>query len=194
MGLSIKADFAELQGANGAENFGRLMSIFMWVYAVLQPGQRLYRRPHQPQMAYCFQPRRLVRRHAGDGARPRLPDTLLAARGDGRERGVLHSRRAVAHRGLSSRRDALAGGGHSHERHLSRPGARRRRRLGGAGHLLARGVRRCGVIGVGYAIVLCFFLRERNDRDTVPLSSGGEGSILPRDKTLRASTGVASCF
>jgi len=28
MGLSISADFTELQGASGAENFGRLMSIF----------------------------------------------------------------------------------------------------------------------------------------------------------------------
>src|SRR5580704_2358755 len=34
MGISIKADFAELQGASGAENFGRLMSVFMWIYAI----------------------------------------------------------------------------------------------------------------------------------------------------------------
>ena len=37
MGLSIKADFAELQGVSGAENFGRLMSIFLWVYAFCSP-------------------------------------------------------------------------------------------------------------------------------------------------------------
>jgi MFS family permease len=37
MGLSISADFAELQGASGAENFGRLMSIFLWIYAFCSP-------------------------------------------------------------------------------------------------------------------------------------------------------------
>jgi len=37
MGISIRADFAELQGLDGAENFGRLMSIFMWVYAICSP-------------------------------------------------------------------------------------------------------------------------------------------------------------
>jgi len=37
MGLSIKADFPELRGASGAENFGRLMSIFMWIYAFCSP-------------------------------------------------------------------------------------------------------------------------------------------------------------
>jgi MFS family permease len=57
--------------------------------------------------------------------------------------------------------------------------------LGGAGGWVAQDISwraafgSCGVLGVGYAIVLCFFLRERNDRDAVPVSSGGEGSILP---------------
>lgn len=37
MGLSLKADFVELQGPAGGENFGRLMSIFMWVYALCSP-------------------------------------------------------------------------------------------------------------------------------------------------------------
>ena len=37
MGLSIKADFAELQGPAGAENFGRLMSVFLWIYACCSP-------------------------------------------------------------------------------------------------------------------------------------------------------------
>ena len=34
MGLSIKADITELQSA---ENFGRLMAVFMWVYALCSP-------------------------------------------------------------------------------------------------------------------------------------------------------------
>ena len=34
MGLSIKVDIIELQSA---ENFGRLMAIFMWVYAICSP-------------------------------------------------------------------------------------------------------------------------------------------------------------
>jgi MFS family permease len=39
----------------------------------------------------------------------------------------------------------------------------------------------CGVIGVGYAIVLCFFLRERNDRDASDerrMTSDMEGAQL----------------
>src|ERR1043166_10072951 len=46
MGLSIKADIVELQSA---QNFGRLMTIFLWVYAFCSPlggavGDRLNRK------------------------------------------------------------------------------------------------------------------------------------------------------
>jgi MFS family permease len=37
MRLSLSADFPALQGAAAAENFGALMSIFMWVYALSSP-------------------------------------------------------------------------------------------------------------------------------------------------------------
>ena len=37
MGISIRVDFPELRGPDGAENYGRLMSIFMWIYAFCSP-------------------------------------------------------------------------------------------------------------------------------------------------------------
>ena len=61
---AMAVDITELQSA---ANFGRLMGVFsldIWLY---EPYSRNGGRPHEPQMAYCWQFVCMVGRHLSDG-------------------------------------------------------------------------------------------------------------------------------
>ena len=74
-------------------NWGTILALFKWVYAVPQPDRRLPRRPLQPPPRHRRQPARLVGGHLDDGARHHLRAAARDPRADGHQRGVLHSRR-----------------------------------------------------------------------------------------------------
>ena len=186
MGLSIKTDFAELQGANGAENFGRLMSIFMWVYACCSPvsgfiADRINRKWLIVFSLGVWSAVTLAMGHVHDYQKLYW---LRAAMGVSEAFYIPAGLSLIAdyHRGATR---SLAIGIHMSGIYLGQA-------LGGVGGWVAQDISwraafgSCGVIGVGYAIVLAIFLREQNDRNSVPLSSGSEGSIL----TVKNFSGV----
>jgi MFS family permease len=179
MGLSISADFAELQGASGAENFGRLMSIFLWIYAFCSPLSGL--------IADRVNRKWLIVFSLG------IWSAVTLAMGQVHDYQTLYWLRATMgmseafyipaglsliadyHRGATR---SLAIGIHMSAIYLGQA-------LGGVGGWIAQDISwrvafgSCGIIGVGYAIVLAFFLRERNNRNEVAPPSDRGGSILP---------------
>jgi MFS family permease len=165
MGLSIKADFAELQGANGAENFGRLMSIFMWVYACCSPASgfiadRINRKWLVVFSLGVWSAVTLAMGHVHDY---QMLCWLRAVMGVSEAFYIPAGLSLIAdyHRGATR---SLAVGIHMSGIYLGQA-------LGGVGGWVAQDISwraafgSCGVIGVGYAIVLAIFLRERNDRE-----------------------------
>ena len=179
MGLSISADFAELQGASGAENFGRLMSIFLWIYAFCSPLSGL--------IADRVNRKWLIVFSLG------VWSAVTLAMGQVHDYQTLYWLRAVMgmseafyipaglsliadyHRGATR---SLAIGIHMSAIYLGQA-------LGGVGGWVAQDISwrvafgSCGIIGVGYAIVLAFFLQEKNNRHEVAVSPDRGGSILP---------------
>ena len=179
MGLSISADFAELQGASGAENFGRLMSIFLWIYAFCSPLSGL--------IADRVNRKWLIVFSLG------VWSAVTLAMGQVHDYQTLYWLRAVLgmseacyipaglsliadyHRGATR---SLAIGIHMSAIYLGQA-------LGGVGGWIAQDISwrvafgSCGIIGVGYAIVLAFFLQEKNNRHEVAVSPDRGGSILP---------------
>ena len=179
MGLSISADFAELQGASGAENFGRLMSIFLWIYAFCSPLSGL--------IADRVNRKWLIVLSLG------VWSAVTLAMGQVHDYQTLYWLRATMgmseafyipaglsliadyHRGATR---SLAIGIHMSAIYLGQA-------LGGVGGWVAQDISwrvafgSCGIIGVGYAIVLAFFLQEKNNRHEVAVSSDRGGSILP---------------
>ena len=179
MGLSISADFAELQGASGAENFGRLMSIFLWIYAFCSPLSGL--------IADRVNRKWLIVFSLG------VWSAVTLAMGQVHDYQTLYWLRAVMgmseafyipaglsliadyHRGATR---SLAIGIHMSAIYLGQA-------LGGVGGWIAQDISwrvafgSCGIIGVGYAIVLAFFLQEKNNRHEVAVSPDRGGSILP---------------
>jgi len=179
MGLSIKADFTELQGANGAENFGRLMSIFMWIYAFCSPVSGIIADRVNRKWLVVFS---LAVWSAVTLAMGRVHDYqtlywLRATMGVSEAFYIPAGLSLIAdyHRGATR---SLAVGVHMSGIYLGQA-------LGGVGGWVAQDISwraafgSCGVIGVGYAIVLSIFLRERNDRNPVAAAVGCEAPILP---------------
>ena len=179
MGLSISADFAELQGASGAENFGRLMSIFLWIYAFCSPLSGL--------IADRVNRKWLIVFSLG------VWSAVTLAMGQVHDYQTLYWLRAVMGMseafyipaGLSLIADYHRGATRSLAIGIHMSGIYLGQALGGVGGWVAQDISwraafgSCGIIGVGYAIVLAFFLRERNSRDEVAASPDRGGSILP---------------
>jgi MFS family permease len=179
MGLSISADFAELQGASGAENFGRLMSIFLWIYAFCSPlsGFIADRVNRKWLIVFSLGVWSAVTLAMGQVHDYQTLYWLRAVMGMSEAFYIPAGLSLIAdyHRGATR---SLAIGIHMSAIYLGQA-------LGGVGGWVAQDISwrvafgSCGIIGVGYAIVLAFFLRERNNRDEVAVSPDRGGSFLP---------------
>ena len=179
MGLSISADFAELQGASGAENFGRLMSIFLWIYAFCSPLSGLIadRVNRKWLIVFSLGVWSAVTLAMGQVHDYQTLYWLRATMGMSEAFYIPAGLSLIAdyHRGATR---SLAIGIHMSAIYLGQA-------LGGVGGWVAQDISwrvafgSCGIIGVGYAIVLVFFLRERNNRNEVALPPDRGGSILP---------------
>ena len=176
MGLSIKMDITELQSA---EKFGQLMAIFMWVYALCSPlggliADRINRKWLIVASLGIWSGVTLLMGHAQGF--PQLY-WLRAIMGVSEAFYIPAGLALIAdyHRGTTR---SLAVGIHMSGIYLGQA-------LGGVGGWVAQDISwraafgSCGFIGVGYAVVLCLFLRERTDTASVPLSAGDERSVLP---------------
>jgi MFS family permease len=182
MGLSISADFAELQGASGAENFGRLMSIFLWIYAFCSPLSGF--------VADRVNRKWLIVFSLG------VWSAVTLAMGQVHDYQTLYWLRAVMGMseafyipaGLSLIADYHRGATRSLAIGIHMSGIYLGQALGGVGGWVAQDISwraafgSCGIIGVGYAIVLAFFLQEKNSRDEVAASPDCGGSFLPVKK------------
>lgn len=179
MGLSISADFAELQGASGAENFGRLMSIFLWIYAFCSPLSGLIadRVNRKWLIVFSLGVWSAVTLAMGQVHDYQTLYWLRATMGMSEAFYIPAGLSLIAdyHRGATR---SLAIGIHMSAIYLGQA-------LGGVGGWIAQDISwraafgSCGIIGVGYAILLSFFLREKNNRNEVAVSPDRGGSILP---------------
>ena len=179
MGLSISADFAELQGASGAENFGRLMSIFLWIYAFCSPLSGLIadRVNRKWLIVFSLGVWSAVTLAMGQVHDYQTLYWLRATMGMSEAFYIPAGLSLIAdyHRGATR---SLAIGIHMSAIYLGQA-------LGGVGGWVAQDISwrvafgSCGIIGVGYAIVLAFFLQEKNNRHEVAVSPDRGGSILP---------------
>jgi MFS family permease len=179
MGLSISADFVELQGASGAENFGRLMSIFLWIYAFCSPLSGL--------IADRVNRKWLIVFSLG------VWSAVTLAMGQVHDYQTLYWLRATMGMseafyipaGLSLIADYHRGATRSLAIGIHMSGIYLGQALGGVGGWVAQDISwraafgSCGIIGVGYAIVLAFFLREKNNPDEFAASPNRGSSILP---------------
>ena len=178
MGLSIKADFTELQGLNGAENFGRLMSIFMWVYAFCSPvsGFVADRVNRKWLIVFSLTVWSAVTLAMGRVHEYQALYWLRAAMGVSEAFYIPAGLSLIAdyHRGATR---SLAIGIHMSGIYLGQA-------LGGVGGWVAQDVSwraafgSCGLLGVGYAVVLCLFLRDSRDPAAGPLATGTESPML----------------
>lgn len=161
MRLSIKVDIVELQSAQGAEYFGWLMAIFLWVYAVCSPvGGAIADRINRKWLivaslgvwsavtllmglAHNFNQLFVLRGLMGLSEALYMPAGLALI--------------ADYHQGPTR---SLAVGAHLSGVYMGQA-------LGGIGGWVAQEVSwraafvGCGAIGVAYAVVLMVFLRER---------------------------------
>ena len=179
MGLSISADFAELQGASGAENFGRLMSIFLWIYAFCSPLSGLIadRVNRKWLIVFSLGVWSAVTLAMGQVHDYQTLYWLRATMGMSEAFYIPAGLSLIAdyHRGATR---SLAIGIHMSAIYLGQA-------LGGVGGWVAQDISwrvafgSCGIIGVGYAIVLAFFLQEKSNRHEVAVSPDHGGSILP---------------
>ena len=179
MGLSISADFAELQGASGAENFGRLMSIFLWIYAFCSPLSGLIadRVNRKWLIVFSLGVWSAVTLAMGQVHDYQTLYWLRATMGMSEAFYIPAGLSLIAdyHRGATR---SLAIGIHMSAIYLGQA-------LGGVGGWIAQDISwrvafgSCGIIGVGYAIVLAFFLQEKNNRHEVVVSQDRGDSVLP---------------
>jgi len=179
MGLSIRADFPELQGAAGAENFGRLLSIFMWIYAVCSPlsGVIADRSNRKWLVVFSLGVWSAVTLAMGQVHDYPTLYWLRAAMGVSEAFYIPAGLALIAdyHRGATR---SLAVGIHMSGIYLGQA-------LGGIGGWVAQDISwraafgSCGVIGVLYAIVLSIFLREQTNRGALRCE---ESSVLPVKK------------
>jgi MFS family permease len=181
MGLSIKADFAELQGPAGAENFGRLMSVFMWIYACCSPVSGIIADRINRKWLVVFS---LGVWSAVTLTMGRVHDyqTLYWLRA---AMGVSEAFYIPA--GLSLIADCHRGGTRSLAIGIQMSGIYLGQALGGVGGWVAQDISwraafgSCGIIGVIYALVLSVFLRENGGRNAVasPRKELATGSANP---------------
>jgi len=183
MGLSIRADFVELQGGAAAENFGRLMSVFMWVYACCSPVSGLVADRVNRKWLIVFS---LAVWSAVTLAMGQVQDYqtlywLRAAMGVSEAFYIPAGLSLIAdcHRGATR---SMAIGVHMSGLYLGQA-------LGGVGGWVAQDISwrvafgACGLIGVGYAVVLSFFLQERTDRAVLAFSPAADGRMGGAKKT-----------
>ncbi len=179
MGLSIKADITVLQSA---EKFGQLMAIFMWVYAFCSPlggfiADRLNRKW-------------LIVASLG------IWSAVTLLMGQAHDFHQLYSLRAIMGlseafympAGLALIADFHRGSTRSLAVGVHLSGVYMGQALGGVGGWVAQEISwraaffGCGVIGVSYAFVLMFFLRER-EHDALPAvgassKTADDGSVV----------------
>ena len=173
MRISISPDFAELHGADAAQNFGGLMSIFMWVYAICSPfsGAIADRINRKWLIVFSLGVWSAVTLAMGQVHDYQTLYWLRAAMGVSEAFYIPAGLALIAdyHRGATR---SLAIGIHMSGIYLGQA-------LGGLGGWIAQDISwraafgSCGVVGVAYAVVLMFFLRERIDR------TAGDGEHTP---------------
>ncbi|HEY4416501.1 MAG TPA: MFS transporter [Verrucomicrobiae bacterium] len=180
MGLSISADFTELQGEHAAENFGRLMSIFLWVYAFCSPVSGL--------IADRVNRKWLIVFSLG------VWSAVTLAMGHVHDYPTLYWLRALMGvseafyipAGLSLIADYHRGATRSLAVGIHMSGIYLGQALGGVGGWIAQDISwraafsSCGFIGVAYALVLALLLSEQK----------GHGAITPLHRE-NSSTGLA---
>jgi len=179
MGLSIKADFAELRGPAGAENFGRLMSVFMWIYACCSPLSGL--------IADRVNRKWLIVFSLG------VWSAVTLAMGQVHEYHTLYWLRAIMGvseafyipAGLSLIADCHRGATRSLAIGIHMSGLYLGQALGGVGGWVAQDISwraafgSCGIGGVAYAIVLMLFLREHGEHGaTAPAREAANSGAL----------------
>ncbi|HEY5915138.1 MAG TPA: MFS transporter [Verrucomicrobiae bacterium] len=176
MGLSIKADIVELQSA---ERFGQLMAIFMWVYAFCSPvGGAIADRINRKWLivaslgiwsavtllmgwAIDFQQLYILRGIMGVSEAFYIPAGLALI--------------ADYHPGATR---SLAVGAHMSGIYMGQA-------LGGVGGWVAQEVSwrtafvSCGALGVGYAVVLILFLREKRGEPGAGMGPGSQSLSAP---------------
>lgn len=177
MGLSIKADFLELQGAAGAENFGQLLAVFMWVYAFCSPASGwLADRVNRKWLIV---------------ASLAVWSAVTLAMGAVHAYSTLYWLRAAMGvsealyipAGLSLIADYHPGATLSLAVGIHMSGIYLGQALGGVGGWVAQDISwraafvSCGLLGVGYALVLAVFLKEKSVPAAVAgkLSANGNG-------------------
>jgi MFS family permease len=190
MGLSIKADFAELQGIHGAENFGRLMAIFMWIYAFCSPVSGVIADRVNRKWLIIFSLGVWSAATLGMG---RVHDfqTLCWLRG---AMGVSEAFYLPA--GLSLIADFHPGVTRSLAVGVHMSGIYLGQALGGVGGWIAQDISwraafgSCGVIGVVYAFILMLFLREHRENNLVADTEETARQSPPRRAATGSETGV----
>jgi MFS family permease len=190
MGLSIKADIVELQSAR---NFGWLMAIFLWVYALCSPvggaiADRLSRKWLIVASLAVWSSVTLLMGRAANFHQ------LFALRGIMGVSEALYMPAALAliadyHRGPTR---SLAVGAHLSGVYMGQA-------LGGIGGWVAQEVSwraafaGCGVIGVVYALVLIMFLRD-TDRGTPQGTASTSATSAAVGVDWRAFVILILCF
>lgn len=165
MRLSLSPDFPELHGADAAQNFGRLMSVFMWVYAVCSPfsgliADRVNRKGLIVFSLAVWSAVTLAMGHVHDF------QTLYWLRA---AMGISEAFYIPA--GLSLIADFHPGATRSLAIGIHMSGIYLGQALGGLGGWVAQDISwrtafgSCGLIGVFHAGVLLLFLRETDARD-----------------------------
>ena len=190
MGLSIKADIVELQSA---ENFGRLMAIFLWVYAFCSPvggaiADRLNRKWLIVASLGVWSTVTLL---MGQAANFHQLYALRAIMGVSEALYMPAGLALIAdyHRGPTR---SLAVGAHLSGVYMGQA-------LGGIGGWVAQTVSwraafvGCGAIGVAYALVLMIFLRE-TDRDTGEKTSSTSAPRAAAGVNWRGFVILLLCF
>jgi MFS family permease len=165
MRLSLSADFTELHNLSAAENFGALMSVFMWVYAICSPfsGVIADRVNRKWLIVFSLGVWSAVTLAMGQVHDYQTLYWLRAAMGVSEAFYIPAGLALIAdyHRGATR---SLAIGIHMSGIYLGQA-------LGGVGGWIAQDVSwraafgSCGVIGVVYAFVLIFFLRENRENN-----------------------------
>lgn len=179
MRISMSPDFPELHGLQAAENFGRLMSVFMWVYALCSPVSGV--------IADRVNRKWLIVASLG------IWSAVTLAMGHVNNFQTLYWLRAVMGvseafyipAGLSLIADFHQGATRSLAIGIHMGGIYLGQALGGVGGWIAQDISwrsafgSFGALGITYSVVLMLFLRESRERNPVSASlreTGGAGT------------------
>lgn len=182
MRLSLAPDFPELHGAAAAENFGALMSVFMWVYAVCSPfsgaiADRVNRKWLIVFSLGVWSAVTLLMGHVHDYTTLYWLRALM---------GVSEAFYIPA--GLALIADYHHGPTRSLAVGIHMSGIYLGQALGGVGGWIAQDVSwraafgSCGIIGVAYAVVLILFLREYRESQ-VSVSGNKASAAAPLESS-----------